>query len=183
MYFRVKPEADRDFVRRLLEESGKSLNYGNMYVADVYSFDTIRENLHHDDYAQQRNMYVCMGFLLLTVFLGILGTFWFRTQQRAKELAIRITAGATRRQLFARLIGEGLLLLIIVTPLALGLDWLITYYNFNASTQYWGQDAWPLQLKAAAIVFGCMAVMIIGGILFPALRAMKIEPAVILGGE
>lgn len=183
VYFRVKPEADRDFARRLLEESGKSLNYGNMYVADVYSFDTIRENLHHDDYAQQRNMYVCMGFLLLTVFLGILGTFWFRTQQRAKELAIRITAGATRLQLFARLIGEGLLLLVIVTPLALGLDWLITYYNFNASTLYWGQDAWPLQLKAAAIVFGCMAVMIIGGILFPALRAMKIEPAVILGGE
>lgn len=183
IYFRVKPEADRDFARRLLEESGKSLNYGNLYVADVYSFDTIRENLHHSDYAQRRNMYVCMGFLLLTVFLGILGTFWFRTQQRAKELAIRITAGATRRQLFARLIGEGLLLLVIVTPLALGLDWLITYYNFNASTQYWGQDAWPLQLKAAAIVFGCMAVMIIGGILFPALRAMKIEPAVILGGE
>lgn len=183
IYFRVKPETDRDFVRRLLEESGTSLNYGNMYVADVYSFDTIRKDLHHNDYAQVRNMYVCMGFLLLTVFLGILGTFWFRTQQRAKELAIRITAGATRRQLFARLIGEGLLLLVIVTPLALGLDWLIMYYNFNASTQYWGPDALPLQLKAAAIVFGCMAVMIIGGILFPALRAMKIEPAVVLGGE
>lgn len=183
VYFRVKPEADRDFARRLLEESGKSLNYGNMYVADVYSFDTIRENLHHDDYAQQRNMYVCMGFLLLTVFLGILGTFWFRTQQRAKELAIRITAGATRRQLFMRLIGEGLLLLVLVTPFAIGVDWLITYYNFNASTQYWGQDALPRQLGAAAIVFGCMSVMIICGILFPALRATKLEPAVVLGGE
>lgn len=183
IYFRVKPDADRDFARRLLEESGTSLNYGNLYIADVYSFDTMRENLHHDDYAQVRNMYVCMGFLLLTVFLGILGTFWFRTQQRAKELAIRITAGATRRQLFVRLIGEGLLLLVIVTPFAIGVDWLITYNNFNASTQYWGPDALPRQLGAAAIVFGCMAVMIVCGILFPALRATKLEPAVVLGGE
>jgi len=183
IFFRVKSEADHDFARRLLEESGTSLNYGNMYVADVNSFDTIRENLHHNDYAQVRNMYVCMGFLLLTVFLGILGTFWFRTQQRAKELAIRVTVGATRRRLFARLIGEGLLLLVIVTPFALGLDYLIAHYGFSVSAEYWGDDAWPQQLRAAAIVFGCMALMIISGILFPALRAMKVEPAVVLSGE
>lgn len=183
IYFRVRPEADRDFTRRLLEESGTSLNYGNMYIADVYSFDTIRENLHHDDYAQVRNMYVCMGFLLLTVFLGILGTFWFRTQQRAKELAIRITAGATRCQLFVRLIGEGLLLLVLVTPLALVCDYFLADYGLAASAQYWGTEAWHRQLGAAAIVFGSMAVMIVCGILFPALRAMKLEPATVLGGE
>lgn len=183
IYLRVKPEADRDFVRRLLEESTRTLNYGNVYVADVTAIDSIRRNLHRDDYAGVRNMYVGMGFLLLTVFLGILGTFWFRTQQRAKELAIRITAGGTRRQLFARLIGEGMLLLVLVTPLAVGADTLLFHNDLCRSAQMWGADAWPRVFVEALIAFGAMTVMIIGGILFPALRAMKIEPAVVLAGE
>lgn len=183
IYLRVKPEADRDFARRLLEESTRTINYGNVYVADVTALDTIRRNLHRDDYAQIRNMYVGMGFLLLTVFLGILGTFWFRTQQRAKELAIRITTGATRRQLFGRLIGEGLLLLLLVTPLAVGLDSLLFYKDLSQSAQWWGSDAWPRVFVEALIAFGAMSVMIIGGIIFPALKAMKIEPAVVLAGE
>lgn len=185
IYFRVKPEADHDFVHKLMEESEASLSYGNVYVSDVRSFDSICESLHRDDNAQLRNLYICMGFLLLTVFLGILGTFWFRTQQRAKELAIRITAGATRRQLFARLIGEGLLLLLIVTPFAIGLDYLLAIEALPLSVQFYGFEggAYTRMIIEALITFGAMALMIMCGILFPAIRAMKIEPAVVLADE
>lgn len=31
-----------------------------------------------------------MGFLLLNILLGIVGTFWFRTQHRRAESALRI---------------------------------------------------------------------------------------------
>ena len=186
IYFRVKPEADHNFVDKLMAESEASLNYGNVYVSDVSSFDSICESLHRDDNAQLRNLYICMGFLLLTVFLGILGTFWFRTQQRAKELAIRITAGATRRQLFARLIGEVLLLLLIVTPFAIGLDYLLAIEALPLSVQFYGLFDWGAYQRMiieALITFGAMALMIVCGILFPAIRAMKIEPAVVLADE
>ena len=182
----MKPEADHNFVDKLMAESEASLNYGNVYVSDVSSFDSICESLHRDDNAQLRNLYICMGFLLLTVFLGILGTFWFRTQQRAKELAIRITAGATRRQLFARLIGEGLLLLLIVTPFAIGLDYLLAIEALPLSVQFYGLFDWGAYQRMiieALITFGAMALMIVCGILFPAIRAMKIEPAVVLADE
>ena len=36
-----------------------------------------------------------MGFLLLNIFLGLLGTFWFRTQQRRSEIALHKAHGAT----------------------------------------------------------------------------------------
>ncbi len=183
IYFRVKADADRDFKKKFLDEIAPGLNYGNAYVADISSLDEIREQLHRSDYADLRNMYICMGFLLLTVFLGILGTFWFRTQQRTHELAIRLTVGASRTLIFKRLISEGLLLLVLVTPFAVGIDAVIEYNNLTASSQYFEESMWMRTFVEAAVVFVCMAVMIVAGIAFPAAKAMKVEPAAVLAGE
>ena len=49
-----------------------------------------------------------MGFLLLNIFLGLLGTFWFRTQQRRSEIALHKVHGASDMSIFTRLISEGL---------------------------------------------------------------------------
>lgn len=56
-----------------------------------------------------------MGFLLLNIFLGLLGTFWFRTQQRRSEIALHKAHGASDMSIFVRLISEGLLLLLLIT--------------------------------------------------------------------
>lgn len=47
----------------------------------------------------------------MNIFLGVIGTFWFRTQQRRGEVALRMAMGANRKNIFYRLITEGLLLL------------------------------------------------------------------------
>lgn len=160
------------------------MTFGNLYIMEVKSMDTIRTELHHDDWAQLRNLYICMGFLLLTVFLGLLGTFWFRTQQRMAEIAIRKVSGATNLQVFMRLVQEGMILLTIATVPAWGIDALILHAGMFYSAFFFPmENLWITALIEAVTVFGLMALMIMGGIAFPARKAMSVEPADVLRGE
>ncbi len=46
-------------------------------------------------------------FLLINVFLAVIGTFWFRVNRRRNELGLRMAVGSSRRRLQQLLIGEG----------------------------------------------------------------------------
>lgn len=183
IFFRVSPDADHDFKSRFIDDTSASLNYGNFYIADVFPWDQMRMSVHHDDYAMMRNMYVCLGFLMLSVFLGVLGTFWFRTRQRAQEFAIRLSFGATRRQIFHRLLSEGLIVLTLVTPLAISGDMALFHYEYAYSYITWGEDVWPHIFVEAAAVYALVALMIVGGTIFPAIKAGRTQPAAVLAGE
>ncbi len=99
------------------------------------------------------------------------------------EIAVRMVNGATRGEIFRRLISEGLLLLTIVTPLAALCDWLLCHYEMSNHV-YWF-DYFDLSRYIITVVatYLLMALMIVLGIWFPASRAMKIEPAIALKDE
>ncbi len=181
---RVKPEMDKDVAETLMGQAESLFHVGNKLLVDVVPFKDIKRVVLHDDKNSMMYMSVGLGFLLLNVFLGLFGTFWFRTQQRVGEIAIRKTMGATKWDVFRRLMGEGLLLLLIVTPFAFGIDCLLTYFGLNM--QYEG-DTLPVAISRAAMCAAGAAVlvglMIIAGIWFPASRAEKIDPAVALMDE
>lgn len=123
-----------------------------------------------------------MGFLLLNIFLGLLGTFWFRTQQRRSEIALHKVHGATNTAVFFRLLGEGILLLVTVTPIAFIIDYNLANLELNS----WRNGTtleFDRLLLCAAISFLLIAVMIIIGISVPARKAMKIQPAEALHDE
>lgn len=181
VYVKVKEGYDEQFLDALTA-TDSPLNHGNSYIVEAKPFKEIRDNLHRNDDAQLRNMIICMGFLLLTVFLGLLGTFWFRTQQRVREIAMRKVTGAGNRQIFRRLMGEGLIILAIATIPALGLDALLVHYGILMYSQI-TTDIWVTPLTEAGVVFLLMALMIVAGIYFPARKAMKVEPAEVLRGE
>ena len=117
-----------------------------------------------------------MGFLLLNIFLGLLGTFWFRTQQRRSEIALHKAHGASDMSVFTRLISEGLLLLLIVTPIALIIDYNLASMELNSwrngTTLEWGR-----LLLCASVSFILIGLMIVVGIGIPARKAMKVQPA------
>ena len=52
-------------------------------------------------------------FLLVNIFLGIIGTFWFRTAYRRGEMGLRMAMGSSRRSLYWLQIGEALGLVLI----------------------------------------------------------------------
>ncbi|MDE6695378.1 MAG: ABC transporter permease [Muribaculaceae bacterium] len=173
---RVKDFMDKDFMERLMADADGDLKVGNWYVASVESFDKIREDYNRNAKAETRNTVVCALFLLLNIFLGILGTFWFRTQQRNREIALRMVSGATKIDIFRRIVGEGEILLLLVTPIAIVIDFLLTHYEF---TSWYDGYFEPVHFCVSVLVaWILMALMIAIGIYFPARRAMTISPAV-----
>lgn len=178
---RVHDKMDNDFAEKLMEDADGYLRVGNWYIASVRSFDYIRDEYNRSAKTDTRNVIVCALFLLLNIFLGILGTFWFRTQQRMKEISLRKVCGATKTDIFRRILGEGQLLLLLVTPLAIAIDYLLTQYEMTSwyngyfeAVHFW---------VSVLIAWGLLAIMTAVGIYFPGRRAMNISPAQALKSE
>ncbi len=179
---RVRADRDKDFIERLKADSESRFRIGNIYISEVYSFTDIRRTFLQGYVNDMRNYLMGMGFLLLNIFLGLLGTFWFRTQQRRKDIALHMIAGATRRAVFRRLLSEGMILLLLVTPGALVADYILTQAELNA--WYAGSMFSPGRfLFCAAISFALIALMILIGICIPARKAMALAPAEVLHDE
>ena len=178
---KVRPDAVDGFEKHILGSSWT--RSGNIYISDIAEVDSLGYYHRVQKSAEIRNHIARMVFVLVSIFLGLLGTFWFRTQQRVGEIAIRKVNGATSRSIFRRLISEGLILLTVATIPALGLDWLLTHLELNSS-RLWVYYFEPLRFIAcAAFAYLMLALMIVGGIWFPASRAMRIDPAVAIKDE
>ena len=179
---RVRPENDQDFIARLKADSESQYRIGNVFISDIRSFKDIRRSFQQYRSNEIRNHITGMAFLLINIFLGLLGTFWFRTQQRKGEIALHKAHGATNQMVFTRLLSEGWLLLLIVTPIALLIDFNLAYAELNS----WRNDTtleWDRLLFCGGISFALIALMIAIGIGIPARKAMKIDPAEALHNE
>ena len=179
---RVRPEHDVDFINKVKADSESQYRVGNIFISEIRSFKDIRRNVQQGTYNAMRNNITIMAFLLVNIFLGLLGTFWFRTQQRKSEIALHKAHGATNQMVFTRLLSEGWLLLLIITPLALLIDFNLAHAELNA----WRNGTtleWDRLLICAGISFALMALMIAIGIGIPARKAMTIDPAEALHDE
>ena len=179
---RVRPEHDVDFISKVKADSESQYRVGNIFISEVRSFKDIRRNFQQGSYNEMRNNITIMVFLLVNIFLGLLGTFWFRTQQRKSEIALHKAHGATNGMVFTRLVSEGWLLLLIITPIALAIDFNLAHAElsawYNGTTLEGGR-----LLFCAGISFLLIALMIAIGIGIPAHKAMKIDPAEALHNE
>ena len=179
---RVREGQDNNFITKLKEDSESQFRIGNLFISEIRSFHDIRRNFQQAWTNDIRNYVMGMGFLLLNIFLGLLGTFWFRTQQRRSEIALHKAHGATDGAIFRRLLSEGLLLLAVVTPIALVIDWNLAHLELNS----WRNGTtleWDRLLLCAGISFVLMALMIAIGIGIPARKAMKVQSAEALHDE
>lgn len=183
--FRVKPAADGpDYREKFLREIAPKLDTDNAFVADAapYTEQQLQFEVMNGDTDKVNSQAVVVLFLLVNVFLGLIGTFWFRTQQRRSEIALHKAHGATDRAIFSRLLSEGILLLAIVTPVALLIDYNLAHLELNS----WRNGTtleWDRLLLCAAISFVLIALMIVIGIGIPARKAMKVQPAEALHDE
>ncbi|MCI1779874.1 MAG: ABC transporter permease, partial [Bacteroidales bacterium] len=130
---RVKPDKDKGFMERISEDFDKQLTVNNIYVYDVRSFRDIRRSYQIDQRQAIGSYILGLGFLLLNIFLGLLGTFWFRTQERKGEIALMMALGGNKKSIFIRQITEGMLLLIVATIPAIIIDWNIAYAGLTES--------------------------------------------------
>ena len=176
---RLTPEADtgQQFTDELMADADRLYQVGNVFLLDVVPFSEWRRVAELDSMNEAKTQAIIMGFLLLNIFLGVVGTFWFRTQHRRSEIALRMAFGSTRAAVFGRLIAEGLLLLTLMMVPAMFIAFHIGYAElvdvFKASRFFLCVGAtWLL-----------MALMIVASIGYPARRAMRIQPAEALHDE
>lgn len=178
---RLHPEADHDFPEALMQDVDRLYRVGNVYLLDVQSFDHLRYINEFEDVNEVRTNLCILAFLLLNIFLGVIGTFWFRTQHRRREMALRMAMGSPRRTIFLRLMSEGLLLLTLAAiPAALiafniGIAELV---DVSKMTFTGGRF-----VLAVLLTWLLMALMIIIGIWYPARKAMQLQPAEALHDE
>ena len=180
---RLEPEADTgaQFVEALLDDADRLYTLGNVFLLDVQPFAALQRTMELDDVNEARTQLCVIGFLLLNIFLGVIGTFWFRTQHRRSEIALRMAFGSTRRGVFGRLVNEGLLLLTLAAvPAAL--------VAFNVGmAELVDVERMPFDavrfVVAIGVTWALMSVMVVLGIWYPARRAMRVQPAEALHDE
>ena len=173
---RVREGVSSTFADDFMKELSANYQVGSVFITKLTPFEAIRQNYQIDEMNELRNYLVGAGFLLLNIFLGLLGTFWFRTQQRRSEIALMMALGASKRAMFMRLMSEGLLLLAVVTPLAMVIDFNIAYAELTPSWYLTSYSVGRFFICASS-TFALIALMIFLGIWFPARKAMRIQLA------
>ena len=174
---RVKPGKADGFAEKILRDNETVYRSGNRYISGLETVTDIGLRTTHNAFIEVRNSIVLLVFLLVSIFLGLLGTFWFRTQQRVGEIAIRKVNGATPAQIFRRLLGEGMALLTIATIPAIAFDWLLTYMELNQCSNFAFYFEPVRFITCVVAVYLLMTLMVVAGIWFPASRAMKLDAA------
>lgn len=109
----------RVFRDQFKEEMLDRLRIGNFYLLSVIPYTTIAENtMQGFGVTNEIKLRVyLMIFFLLNILLCMMGTFWYRINQRPNEIGLRKAVGATRRAVHNELVMEGIfLLLLIVLP-------------------------------------------------------------------
>lgn len=174
---RVKPGCGEKF-RKEFETTPEMISRRNTYLHSLVKLsDKGMINERHDVLEVRLNI-IIISFLLIIIFLGLLGTFWFRMQQRISEIAIRRVCGASQGAIFRRVIGEGMILLAGAAILTAVVGWIIIKKT-DLAEEFTNIELLWLELATIAVV----GLGIILSILYPAWRAMKTEPAVAIREE
>ena len=127
-------------------------------------------------------------FLLAVVFLGVLGTFWYRIRRREKEIAIRMVNGASAGDIFRRFLSESMILVgISVLSAIVAVMAIVLIVGKEEIVQMLSEMMQSVSLThvvvswAAAVI--CLVAVVVAAIIIPARRAMKVEPAIALKDE
>lgn len=178
MLVRVKPGKEKAF----MEEFGNSPDMRerrNVYLTPPVSLYKIRDNAHRSAVMNLRMLVGITFCLLVMVFLGLLGTFWYRIHRRESEIAIRKVNGATSGDILRRLLSEGM----VLTALAGALAAVTAVICFSTDFLPDSETLNKCVMAGGVLAFGIVLIAVLAGISIPAKIAMRIEPAIALKDE
>src|SRR5574344_79320 len=176
---RVRPEKDVNFIAEFWKVSSLKYKIGNLYISNINSIKDDRAAMNLEETKMFQMYATGMAFLLINIFLGLLGTFWFRTQHRMSQIALMKAFGATKCNVVLRQISEGLFLLLVASAPAIIVDLNIAYAELIQPLN--GQYLYALRfIITTLLTMIIMALTILLGCWMPVKKAMKVEPALVL---
>ncbi len=126
------------------------------------------------------------SFFMFYLIFGILGSFWQRTSRRTQDIALQMSLGATPRKILWEILLEAVLLLVIAyLPILIILANQYYFSVLTISMGMVGDEFVTIKsfLTLTLINFSVMAIMVIIGVIPPAVKAMRIKPAEALMSE
>ena len=115
---------------------------------------------------------------LVLVIVGIYGVVAYAVAQRTQEIGIRIALGATRRQVAAIMVRQGMA--ITLSGIALGLAGAIASTRLMTALLY---EVTPTDLETFATTVTIAVATAFAACLRPAVKASRIDPLVALRSE
>jgi putative ABC transport system permease protein len=167
------PAAVAPVVREIVRQLDPDLPTGEVHTIEEIIADSTGE--------PRFRSYLIAGFAILALLLaavGVYGLISFTVTQRVPEIGVRLALGASPRQIFSQVVGQGLRLavagvgigLIAMAPVSAALEGLL----FNTSTTE------PLvHISLALLLLGIAAL----ACYVPARRAMRVDPMAALRSE
>lgn len=182
--FRIRPNVEKaGFEERFMKEMRLNLQAGNFWVSDVECYNDIRDIYmeRNSNSNGQQIISSVMLFLLVNVFLAVIGSFWFRVSRRKEELGLRMAMGSTRSGLMLYIVTESLLLLLIASLPAMLICANIVYADVIPVSS--AESPLLRFIVVSVITWLALAVIIVLGVWYPAYRASKVAPSEALKDE
>lgn len=182
--FRIRPNVNKaGFEKRFMKEMRQQLRAGNFWVSSIQSYNDIREKYLEktSNSSGQQVISSVMIFLLVNVFLAVIGSFWFRVSRRKEELGLRMAMGSSRGGLMLFTVVESLLLLLIASLPALFICGNLVYADIVSASS--AESPLLRFVEVSVITWLVLAVIIILGVWYPAYRASKVTPSDALRAE
>lgn len=116
--FRTNPGINESqFLQHFRPWAEKELRIGNLYMRGVKSYrEVIADNDEENavNYTYRVNL-LMGGFFLISLCLGVSGTFWMQTRSRREEVGVMKSFGARSAYIIRMLLGEGVILSTLAT--------------------------------------------------------------------
>jgi putative ABC transport system permease protein len=169
---RAKAGADKDFPAKFRKEMKEQLNVAPFELVGVKPYKDIRSEWNKEKNEEMQTTFVVVFFLLINVFLGILGTFRFRTNARRGEIGLRCALGSGKSKIRQLLLGETFALLFLSsipgTIIALNIQLTGVTSKLGITTP---------SVLTYFITFFTMLIIVWLGTWYPAKKASEIQPA------
>jgi predicted permease len=147
----------------------------------IFDFKTLEEHVGISLYLQRMAATLLSIFGLLALSLaaiGLYGVMAYSVSQRTRELGIRVSVGAERRDIFKLILGQGLA--ISVVGLLAGLVAALAVTRLTANLLYGVSATDPVTFLVIAVLLLSVTSL---ACYFPARRATKVDPMIALRFE
>ena len=196
--FKLKEGVNEEaFIQRFVDEISPNLEWGNIYFDSIQSFNDVckANNNASGIYNKIRMHYALAGFAVLCIFLGMLGTFWIRSNARRQEIGVMRSMGASRNDIIVQFLMEAAMLVTLAFVCMLPV--LFNYIHVEGlyddvfaparypiiSDKYWVNSFWQHSGMVTLITYLILLSISLVGTLIPVVKATNILPADALRDE
>jgi putative ABC transport system permease protein len=176
---KIKPDiTDSNIEEKLVRMAEKSISEDQkgQWSFYIYSLKKYQRKENANQYETTFQYFLLMAFLLLNIALGFTGIIYQSVAKRRSEIGIRRALGATKTNIYSIFLWESIL--VSFTGILLGLFFIIQLSYFNIVTLESG-----VFIKSIALTIGVILLVVIVAVMFPAMQAAKIDPAIALKDE